>query len=261
MSILEERPLFVFCGVPLLVAHILVYILIDASQFLSLITANTLITHTYVWNMITCSFFEASPFKLIIDLGILWVSSSHIGKPNIEQFGLYFAFALLACSAGTSILRFLQFVGSGHEQALLVATNGFSGILQACLMYSRHSLRGQPLHPKLFPTITYHYAPTLYASIQIVFRIFGFRSIAQDLTFTIIGMVFSWSYLKFFYKYSDTEPAGDRSDDFTFVGMFPEVQQILTIFICFKILISSLSCLFFRLYIQYWFHSLPLFTI
>lgn len=227
MSILEERPLFVICGIPLLITHLLSYFVTDLSQYLSLITANTLITRTYVWNMITCSFFEPSPIKLAVDLVILWISSKHIGRPSVEQFGLFFAFALLSCSVGTSILRFLQFVGSGHESALLVATNGFSGIIQAFLMFSRHSLRSQPLHPKMFQNVTYHFAPTLYALVQVCLRLVGFRSFAQDLSFTVIGMVFSWSYLKFFYKYSEVEPAGDRSDDFTFVGMFPEVSSSL----------------------------------
>jgi hypothetical protein len=178
--------------------------------------------------MVSSSFFETSPVKLAVDLIILWFVSKHVGKPNVEQFGLYFAFGILSCSMGTSVIRFIQFVGSGHEQALLVATTGFSGIIQCLLMYTRFILRSQPIHPKMFQNITYHFAPTLYVAIQIIFRIIGFRPFAQDFSFTIIGMVFSWTYLKFFYKHSETEPAGDRSDDFTFVGMFPEtVHSVL----------------------------------
>jgi hypothetical protein len=222
MSIIEERPLFLICGGLLVGFHCLTYILSDASQNFALIVANTLITHTYVWNMVTSSFFETSPVKLAVDVVILWFVSKHVGKPNVEQFGLYFAFAILSCSMGTSVIRFFQFVSSGHEQTLLAATTGFSGIIQAFLMYTRHVLRSQPIHPKMFPSITYHFAPTLYVAVQIIFRILGFRSFAQDFSFTIIGMIFSWTYLKFFYKHSETEPPGDRTEDFTFVRMFPE---------------------------------------
>lgn len=229
MSIFEERPVAIICGIVLVIFHSLIYFIPDAVQYLSLITANTLITHTYAWNMVTSSFFETSPIKLLLDLIILAFVSKTVGRPNLEQFALFFVFAILSCSMGTSVLRFIQFVGSGHEQALLVSTCGFSGIIQALLMYTRHSLRNQPIHPKMFQNITYHYLPTIYVVIQLVFRLIGFRSFAQDFSFTIIGMVYSWSYLKFFYKYSDSEPAGDRSDDFSFVGMFPETFHIVLI--------------------------------
>jgi hypothetical protein len=226
---LDDRPLFVWCALPLLVLYVLSIVINDAMTLFSLVTANTLITHTYVWNLVTSSFFEANPFKLGTDLVILWLISKDVGKPNIEQFGLYFVFGILACSIGTSIICFLRFVGTGHEFPLITSTYGFSGVLLSLFMYARHALRGQPLHPHLFPQMTYHYLPTLYIGIQIILRIIGLRIVAMDLSFSCIGLLFSWSYLKFYYRHVDNEPPGDRTDDFNFVGMFPEPLHIVLV--------------------------------
>lgn len=198
-----------------------------SQQLFSLITANTLITHTYVWNVVTCCFYETSVVKLFVDLVLLWFLSGHIGIPNIEQFGLYFAFSILTCSIGTSLLCFLRFVGTGHEYPLLAASFGFSGMLITFLMFVRQKLRNQSVHHKYWTSVTYHFAPTLYVASQFTLRLIGLRSFGEDITFTTLSLLYSWSYLKFFYKYSETDAPGDRGDDFSFVGMFPEVFLFL----------------------------------
>jgi hypothetical protein len=45
---------------------------------------------------------------------------------------------------------------------------------------------------------------------------------ALDLPFTIVALFFCWSYLRFYYRYEDNSPLGNKDDDFAFVRMFPE---------------------------------------
>jgi hypothetical protein len=195
-SMTEERALFLWCAVPILVEYSLNYVIKDCSNMLALIPANTLITHTYVWNLGTCSFFESNPIKVLFDLIMLWWISKHVGTPSIEQFGLYFAFSLLACSIGTSVLSFLRFVSSGHEYPLISPSYGFNGVLIALMMFARQKLRNQPVHHRFLQMFTYNYLPTVYAGLQIVFALIGLKSFTQDISFTFISLIFSWSYFK-----------------------------------------------------------------
>lgn len=235
MNLFEERPLFVYCIGPLLVFFALTFVISDLEAYLSLVTANTLITHTYVWNLVTCSFYESNIFKVGVDIAWLWILSGWIGQPNVEQFGLYFIFTLLACSLGASILCFLQFSLLKSEIPLLTPMYGFNGVIMAMLMYTRQMFKQQAITPR-YPTITFHHLPIVYFTIQLVLYVINFTWFTQDIVFTMIGMLFSWSYLRFYYKFQELESTnsnnsqfGDKSEDFTFVHMFPEPVHIVLI--------------------------------
>lgn len=229
-SVKEERTLFLWCAVPILVEYSLNFVLKDCTSTLALIPANTLITHTFVWNLASSSFYESNPLKAGFDVIMLWWISKHVGAPSLEQFGLYFAFSILACSIGTSVLSFLRFVSSGHEYPLISPSYGFGGVLIALMMFARQKLRNQPVHHRFLQFFTYNNVPTVYCGLQLVLALIGLKSFTQDLSFTFISLVFSWSYLKFYYKYNEIDPPGDRSEDFTFVGMFPEVLSHTLLF-------------------------------
>lgn len=62
----------------------------------------------------------------------------------------------------------------------------------------------------------------------------GLKVFAVDLPFSIIAMLFSWSYLRFYFRYDEKFSSdgtslgrtyGDNSEEFAFVGMFPEVSE------------------------------------
>lgn len=231
----QDRPLFLLCIIPLLLLYSCNYFLDDCESILALVTANTIITHTYVWNMVSACFYETNTFKLVLDIALLWWSTKLINKPNIEQFGLYFLFTILACTIGTSTYYFFRFVGSGRDDFLLVPIYGFNGIFMSFLMYIRRFRGNQSIHDAM-PRITYHQLPALFLTLQFITGIFlGIRFfLFRDILFTFLAMLFSWSYLKFYYKFEDenpllphnlvTQPESMLQEEFQFVNMFPEVN-------------------------------------
>ena len=106
---------------------------------------------------------------------------------------------------------------------------GFNGILMSFLMYARKLYRDQSVHFSV-PAITYNNLPLLLVIVQAITAytpevpyLLELRVFAKDPIFSAISLLFSWSYLRFFFKYSDSIEYGDKSDEFAFVMMFPEV--------------------------------------
>jgi len=241
MNVFQERPLFLYCFIPLIILYSLNYLLDHCETIIALVTANTIITHTYVWNMITACFYETNSIKLLLDIGLLWWISKYIGYPNIEQFGLYFLFTILSCTMGASIYYFARFVGSGREEFLLVPLYGFNGILMSFFMYIRRIHGNGYIHETLLPRITFHQLPSLFLFLQLITGlIFGTKNILfEDFLFTFISFIFSWSYLKFYYKYDDENPLlpmnlitsteSHVQEEFQFVNMFPQASHIVII--------------------------------
>lgn len=221
-SVFEERPWFLPCAIPLTVLYTSSFIFSDVLQLVALVPANTLITHTYTWNLVTSCFVESSLTKVIIDLAGLWSLTGVIGKPNIEQFGIYLSFSILAATIGTSIICFFKFVMLGIESPLVVPLYGFCGIQVSLAMYARHCSKSQKLCAFL-PQLNFHHLPILIIIVLLALRIIGLRSLTEDILFSFVALLFSWSYLRFYYKFDDNDALGDNADDFTFVGMFPDV--------------------------------------
>ena len=138
---LFTSPLVSCCGCALIVLYIMNFVLSDCVNTLALVTANTLITNTYVWNLVTSCFFETSILKLISDIVSLVLLANSIKIKNNEQFFLYFIFSLLACTIGTSTYCFVRFFLSGNEVMLINPIYGFNGVIMCVLMFARQQRR------------------------------------------------------------------------------------------------------------------------
>jgi len=181
--------------------------------------------NTYVWNLVTSCFYEKYLAKTAVDLTLLLLLTKSLPIPSIEQFGLYFLFSILACTIGTSTYCFFAFFTMARESSLINPIYGFSGVLMAISMFARHTYRDETVH-SAFPKLTYHHLPVVLYLIQLtLYLVFG-RTIIADMPFSAISLLFSWSYLRFYYKHSNSEVLGDKSEDFSFVGMFPEVRAL-----------------------------------
>ena len=98
------------------------------------------------------------------------------------------------------------------------------------LMFARQQMRNEPISPSI-PTVTYQNLPIIVVSTQLLLRLLHIDLLAMDLHFSIISLFFSWSYLRFYYKFHEGEEWGDRSEDFSFVAMFPEVSHCFLLFL------------------------------
>ena len=116
---LQQHPVVYFSLPLLVVLYLANFILPDAKEILALITANTLITNTYVWNILTSCFYETNLLKLFSDvLTVVYVALCIEKPPNTEQFGLFFLFCILACTIGTSIYCFFSLLTTGKKESL-----------------------------------------------------------------------------------------------------------------------------------------------
>lgn len=223
-SFLIDRPVTTGCLTLLIVIFGLNYAIEDCTNKLGLVTVNTLIADTQIWNILTCQFYEKSMIKLAFDLaGILVITKSTKIIGGYNQFSLFFAVCLFSCSFFTSAYCFIRFFSTGIEDMIMDPIYGFAGVLMIMLTYGRQQLQNEPVLPQL-PSITYNNLPIIFLAVQFIMWLVGLKMLAVDLPFSIVAMLVSWSYLRFFYKFEDNSTAlGDRSDSFAFVAMFPEV--------------------------------------
>ena len=66
MEITTERLFVVVCIVLLIVISMLNIFITDCESKVALVTGNTLIANTYVWNLVTSCFFETMTVKIIL---------------------------------------------------------------------------------------------------------------------------------------------------------------------------------------------------
>lgn len=156
---------------------------------------------------------------------------------GIDQFALYFVFSVLFCSIGTSAYCFIRYFGTGLEEMLITPIYGNNGLIITLLMYARIQLKGEPIVSNI-PYITYHNTPLIILAFQLLLWLVGLgKLLALDLPFTVISIFFSWSYLRFYYRFQSAEVntnnsvqvTGDQSEEFQFIKMFPEALYAIAL--------------------------------
>lgn len=221
---LFDRPIITGCVLLLILTFSMNFVIPECTEKLALVTVNTMIADSQIWNIITCQFYEKSVLKLAIDIaGICTIARSMKVNGGTNQFCLFCVVSILSCSIITSVYCFIRFFLTGIEDMIMDPIYGFAGVFMTMLTYGRQQLQSEPVVPQI-PKITYNNLPIIVVAVQVILWLVGFRVLAIDIPFSIIAMLVSWSYLRFYYKFDDgTSTTGDRSDSFAFVGMFPEV--------------------------------------
>ena len=235
MSFFMEQPVTTGCLTLLLILFSMNYTMKDTSNKLGLVTVNTLVADTQIWNLFTCHFYESKLIKLAFDMvGIIVITRSlklRLGKQTL----LYLTASILSCSLLTSAYCFIRYFSTGLEEMIMAPIFGFSGVFMIILTYARQQLRSQ-LVIQAIPNITYNNLPILVVIAQMLLWLIGLKVFAVDLPFSIIGLLFSWSYLRFYYyndeKFDDSgqslgKSIGDSSEEFAFIAMFPKVNIII----------------------------------
>lgn len=232
----QKLVIFLLFSLPIFLLHLTSYIFKNCVEFVGLVTANTLITHTYVWNLVSACFLELSLVKLSSNLFILWWILQNLSVPSLEQFVLYILFSILSCTLGASICSFVEFGFFGVEEALTSPSYGFGGLIMSLLMMCRHFQKSSPIFSR-FPQLTYQYGPSVYLLMNLMFSLIS-KIYSHDIIFVLSSFFFCWSYLRFYYRFEDG--AGDKTEEFAFIYMFPQVCTFLTTF--------SLSLIFLKIF-------------
>ena len=210
----------VLSGLSLLLFYIIGRADPSYDEVFGLVVGYTIIARAYVWNLITCCIFETHFLKVILDFILFSIIPSTTPIIALDQFLLYVLFNILACSLGTSLYCLIRFFSTGLENTVMEPIYGFSGILIPLFMYARQTLKNQPIHAKL-PHINFQNISIVILSMQFIFWCCGLKFLHVDIPFTLISILFSWSYLRFYYKYP--HGMGERDSELTFVAMFPEI--------------------------------------
>ena len=229
MSMLMEHPIIVGYIILLMIFYSMNYTVEDCRSKLGLVTVNTMIADTQIWNLVTSHFYEEKITKVLVDIGGLILIARSCKIRAGLQVALYIVLNILASSLFTSAYCFIRYFSTGSEEMIMAPIYGFSGVYMAILMLTRQQLRHKPIM-KLIPNVSYSNLPVLLIMTQMILWLVGFKTYALDLPFSIIAMFFSWSYLRFFYCFealnsSEGAVFGDNSEEFAFVGMFPEVSN------------------------------------
>jgi hypothetical protein len=205
MEYVNFSPTSVLSGLYLTIQSLLCLFVPEASKYLILTPANLLLTNNFIWIMVTCSFVEMSVVRYVFDVLILAIISRGLKGQPFDQFGLYFILNLVSCSFGTLLWLFYRFYLSNSEIYLIENVYGFGGVLMGLMMVARQQLKSTPVLPQ-YPPITFQYLPTLVLSLFTLLWIVGVHSLAKDISFLWISYFFSWTYLRFFFKYSVSPP-------------------------------------------------------
>jgi hypothetical protein len=221
LASLKQNPVALGSALMLVTLFCVNFVHVDSRNIFALVPVNTLIANSYVWNLVTSSFFETNVVKLAVDLAGLILITQDLDIKSIETFGMYLTFTILACSLGTSTICFLRFFVTADELRLVDPSYGFGGVFFCLATYMRMLKKGAVITSRI-PLLTYHNIIFWVFSLQLLLYLCGIHALVKDVSFSFISIIFSWTYLRFVYK-SPEGVVGDQSDDFVFVNMFPVV--------------------------------------
>lgn len=219
-----QHPISIGCVILLISAFIMNFVIEDCSNKLGLVVVNTFVTDKQIWNVLTGQFYEKYLIKVIFDIiSIVTVAKSIKVINGYDQFGFYVIVCTLLCSISTSAYCFIRYFSTGIEDMVTDSIYGFSGVFMIILTYGRQQFHNEPIVPQA-SKITYNNLPVIIIAAQLFLWLIGLKEFALDFPFSLVGMLVSWSYLRFFYKFNEgVMTLGDSSDEFAFVKMFPEV--------------------------------------
>ena len=166
------------------------------------------ISHAYIYILHVCCPCPC-PF-LLADISFLVLTVNRPLKINdIDQFRWYCAIVITLIVFGSSALSFFRFFVTRLEITLMEPTFGFGGVYIMILMIYRQQYKGEPIF-SFFPHITFHNMPVIFLNTQIVFWFCGLTAFTHDISFTLLSLLLSWSYLRFFYKFDPNGPINNN---------------------------------------------------
>jgi hypothetical protein len=224
ISFRDLNVFFVSFLVIVLVLYLCNFVFPHSVQFFSLIPINTVIVNFYAWNIVSSCVYETSIIKILFwDFPLLWITTCRLPMMCTEQFLLFLLFSILACSLATSVFCFITFALTQTESYLITPVYGLSGVLVALSMFCRRSYPEDSVFAAV-PSLKFNQLPVAVIGCHACASLIS-STLRSDLIFSFVSFFFSWSYLRFFFRFSELEEPGDRTDIFSFVNMFPQVSN------------------------------------
>jgi membrane associated rhomboid family serine protease len=222
-----NQPVLLGVSAALIVGFLSNFVITEAPQKLGLVPLHTNIARSYIWNLLTASFYETNFVKLLLDVGATALVGANMEMGRADHFCIYIFVTTIVSTVGVSAWSFIRFFTTGIENMLWEPIYGFSGVLMSLIMFQRLRFKAQPVYA-LFPSVTYDNLPFIVLTGQIILRLCGLRFITRDVIFSVIAIHTAWIYLRFFYPNSDGT-IGDKSDEFAYYKLVPPVLQPITL--------------------------------
>jgi hypothetical protein len=172
----------------------------DATNVLGLVVVNTILSNSYVWNLVTAPFFETNPVKLAADALALYYIYQTVNYPRIESCVQHLGITLISCSVSWSIYCILNYFATADPAAVSAPIYGFGGVLMAILTYARQGKGTESIVGNFPLAISFHNLPVLLIAGEVLIWAAGFGRYTRDLPFIIVSMFASWSYLRFYAR-------------------------------------------------------------
>jgi predicted small integral membrane protein len=176
------------------------YVIPSAEQKLGLVVVNTILSNSYVWNLVTASFFETSAVKLAADALALYYIFKTVNYPSVETFVQHLGVTLLSCTFSWSTYCILNYFATADATAISAPVYGFGGVLMAILTYARQGKGKESIVGNFPVAISFHNLPALLLTGEVLIWGAGFGRYTRDLPFVIVSLFASWSYLRFYAR-------------------------------------------------------------
>lgn len=230
----------------------------DAAEIVGLSPANTLVSNKYVWNMVTCFFFETNIVKLFLCAAMLVLvvvqKKEYLVVQSHEQFGIYLLFSIVVSTALHSAYYFARFFATNLEEYLTEPTYGFYPVLiivamyirafrTNCTVFSAQQVSSESQFAVVQGFITFNNLPVILFLVQFLCFCLGgpLKSFAKELSFSSLSLVLSWTFVRFYYKFVDEYgnsslpegvpctrgEYGAGGEPLSFVNMFPAPLHIV----------------------------------
>jgi len=192
---------------------------------LALVPGYTIPPHFYVWNIFTSSYYEVSTINAVANaVSLLWYGKYLEAIWGPKEFFKFIVIVNSLCGVGTFCVMVILYILSG-DLGLWFDSRicGFSGAIAGFAVAMKQLIPEQELIPN-FPLIRAKHSFAMLILLNVALISFAFIP-SESIFFTLLGVVFSWIYLRFFQVKADNV-VGDMNESFSFASFFPEFMQV-----------------------------------
>jgi len=228
----------------------------------ALVPQNTMVTHFYVWNLLTSGFFEPRLFLALFTCGgILLFGDKLESVWGPKQYVIFVVGIHLAIAVATFFTAYVCYV-LDMQWMMSQYYSGFLGVLAALTVALKQSMPDVEL-TVAFISLRPKYLPFLLTSTGLCVDFIvrngphamsiatkdGSAPPGSQTPFLVYGSLFGWAYLRFLQAKETTTADGapihgDLSESFAFHTLFPEPFQPLIAALCAFIyaMVRALGC-------------------
>lgn len=178
------------------------------------------------------TFITAGPFETSLGMGAVNLLAFVVAGPCMERLwgSRILAVFVLWMDVLVLVTAFALMIGvyavSELEQFVFRPLCGFSGVNAALAVAMKQRMTEQPLLPipdvPILHRLQCQHLPALICTAAVLLWMTGWMN-GKEVMLIWLGTLFSFLYLRFYFKDPDTGAVGDMRHDFAFSTLFPDI--------------------------------------